>query len=113
MRFPSEPENSACPIPAAITGITQSTWETVWSRLACTTTARQFQRFHFPDRMRGMTVLDAGSATGFFAFEFERRGARVVSRSCRRLSILIGFPGRDVEGSLQQNRAHDFSRAAS
>jgi hypothetical protein len=29
--------------------------------------------------MRGMTVLDVGSATGFFAFEFERRGATVVS----------------------------------
>jgi hypothetical protein len=29
--------------------------------------------------MRGMTVLDVGSATGFFAFEFERRGAEVVS----------------------------------
>src|SRR5260370_15403873 len=29
--------------------------------------------------MRGMTVLDVGSATGFFAFEFEKRGARVVS----------------------------------
>ena len=29
--------------------------------------------------MRGMTVLDVGSATGFFAFEFEKRGARVIS----------------------------------
>ena len=35
--------------------------------------------FHFPDDMRGMRVLDVGSATGFFAFEFERRGADVVS----------------------------------
>jgi tRNA (mo5U34)-methyltransferase len=35
--------------------------------------------FHFPDDMSGMQVLDVGSATGFFAFEFERRGATVTS----------------------------------
>jgi len=35
--------------------------------------------FGFPDDMKGMRVLDVGSATGFFAFEFERRGAEVVS----------------------------------
>ncbi len=35
--------------------------------------------FHFPEDMSGMRVLDVGSATGFFAFEFERRGAEVVS----------------------------------
>jgi len=27
--------------------------------------------FQFPEDMRGMRVLDVGSATGFFAFEFE------------------------------------------
>lgn len=35
--------------------------------------------FQFPADMRGMNVLDIGSATGFFAFEFEKRGANVVS----------------------------------
>ena len=35
--------------------------------------------FPFPADMRGMHVLDIGSATGFFAFEFEKRGAEVVS----------------------------------
>lgn len=35
--------------------------------------------YDFPLSMKGMTVLDVGSATGFFAFEFERRGANVVS----------------------------------
>ena len=35
--------------------------------------------FYFPDNMSGMRVLDVGSATGFFAFEFEKRGADVVS----------------------------------
>jgi 2-polyprenyl-3-methyl-5-hydroxy-6-metoxy-1,4-benzoquinol methylase len=36
-------------------------------------------QFPFPTDMDGMNVLDVGSATGFFAFEFERRGARVTS----------------------------------
>ncbi len=35
--------------------------------------------YHFPEAMHGWKVLDVGSATGFFAFEFERRGAEVVS----------------------------------
>ena len=35
--------------------------------------------YHFPQNMTGMKVLDVGSATGFFAFEFERRGAQVIS----------------------------------
>lgn len=39
----------------------------------------QWPAFGFPDSMAGMRVLDVGSATGFFAFEFERRGAEVVS----------------------------------
>lgn len=39
----------------------------------------QLSAFGFPGDMSGMRVLDVGSATGFFAFEFERRGAQVVS----------------------------------
>src|SRR5262249_39711442 len=35
--------------------------------------------FHFPEDMSGMKVLDVGSATGFFAFECEKRGADVVA----------------------------------
>lgn len=40
---------------------------------------RAIDKYQFPQDMRGMRVLDVGSATGFFAFEFERRGAQVVS----------------------------------
>jgi tRNA (mo5U34)-methyltransferase len=58
--------------------------------------------FAFPEDMRGMTVLDAGSATGFFAFEFERRGARVVSVELPSLRDLDRFPGQSVEGSIQK-----------
>jgi SAM-dependent methyltransferase len=39
----------------------------------------QLPAFDFPDDMTGMRVLDVGSATGFFAFEFARRGADVTS----------------------------------
>lgn len=58
--------------------------------------------FHFPEDMRGMTVLDVGSATGFFAFEFERRGARVVSTELPSLRDLDRFPGQSVENSLRK-----------
>ncbi len=39
----------------------------------------QIDQFGFPNDMTGMRVLDIGSATGFFAFEFEKRGAKVTS----------------------------------
>lgn len=39
----------------------------------------QIDAFGFPADMTGLRVLDVGSATGYFAFEFERRGAEVVS----------------------------------
>jgi tRNA (mo5U34)-methyltransferase len=51
--------------------------------------------FQFPPDMTGMTVLDVGSATGFFAFEFEKRGARVVSVEMTSLADLDTFPGQD------------------
>lgn len=35
--------------------------------------------YHFPETMDGMRVLDVGASTGFFAYEFERRGAEVVA----------------------------------
>ncbi len=35
--------------------------------------------YGFPDAMAGMNVLDVGRASGFFAFEFESRGATVVA----------------------------------
>lgn len=40
---------------------------------------QQIAAFGFPADMTGMRVLDVGSATGYFAFEFERRGAQVTS----------------------------------
>ena len=37
------------------------------------------RHYHFPDDMRGLSVLDVGRGSGAFAFEFERRGAQVVA----------------------------------
>jgi tRNA (mo5U34)-methyltransferase len=56
--------------------------------------------FRFPESMRGMTVLDVGSATGFFAFEFEKRGARVISVELPSLEDLDRFPGQTTEQLL-------------
>jgi len=55
-----------------------------------------------------MTVLDVGSATGFFAFEFERRGARVISVELPSLRDLDRFPGQDVDSSLRKIEAMIF-----
>ncbi len=52
--------------------------------------------FGFPDDMRGSRVLDIGSATGFFAFEFEKRGARVISVELPSLAALDRFPGQTL-----------------
>lgn len=60
--------------------------------------------FPFPADMRGLRVLDVGSATGFFAFEFVRRGAEVVSMELPSLEALDRFPGQSVEQSLDKIR---------
>jgi tRNA (mo5U34)-methyltransferase len=48
--------------------------------------------FHFPEDLTGKKVLDVGSATGFFSFEFERRGADVVSVEGPSLDDVDRFP---------------------
>lgn len=63
---------------------------------------RTIADFPFPVDMRGMRVLDVGPATGFFAFEFERRGAEVVAMELPSLRDLDRFPGQSVESSLQR-----------
>ena len=60
--------------------------------------------FPFPRDMRGMRVLDVGSATGFFAFEFARRGAHVVSVELPSLYALDRFPGQDIAQILDKIR---------
>ncbi|MCX7973229.1 MAG: hypothetical protein N3B16_01835 [Candidatus Aminicenantes bacterium] len=41
---------------------------------------RPYLKFYgFPEDLKGKRVLDIGTLNGFFAFEFERRGAKVVA----------------------------------
>lgn len=60
--------------------------------------------FPFPADMRGLRVLDVGSATGYFAFEFARRGADVVSVELPSLEALDRFPGQTTEQALDKIR---------
>lgn len=60
--------------------------------------------FGFPEDMSGMRVLDIGSATGFFCFEFERRGASVTSVELPSLVDLDRFPGQSIQNSLAKLR---------
>ena len=41
--------------------------------------ARYFESYGIPDDLTDRTVLDVGTASGFFAFECARRGARVTA----------------------------------
>ena len=59
-------------------------------------------RFLFPENMAGMRVLDVGSATGYFAFEFAKRGAEVTSVELPSLESLDRFPGQTVEQSIDK-----------
>jgi hypothetical protein len=54
-------------------------------------------QFAFPENMRGLSVLDIESATGFFAFEFERRGADVTSVEIPSLAHWDRFPGETTD----------------
>lgn len=62
--------------------------------------------FQFPEDMRGMTVLDVGSATGFFAFEFEKRGATVTSVELPSIADWDMLPGEDREIALNTLMKH-------
>jgi tRNA (mo5U34)-methyltransferase len=64
--------------------------------------------FRFPDDMTGMDVLDVGAATGFFSFEFERRGARVVAVDLPSLNdwdIIHGEREGSLKGLMEYHRA--------
>jgi tRNA (mo5U34)-methyltransferase len=56
-------------------------------------------KYRFPDDMTGMDVLDVGRASGFFAFEFERRGARVVATDIASLAEWDWVGGDDVRAA--------------
>jgi tRNA (mo5U34)-methyltransferase len=66
--------------------------------------------FNFPADMKGLNVLDVGSATGFFAFEFEKRGASVVSIDIPPVAVADKFPGepeQKFEKLKKELKTHD------
>jgi tRNA (mo5U34)-methyltransferase len=71
-----------------------------------------FRDFGFPEDLAGKSVLDIGSATGFFAFEFEKRGADVTSVELPSLYELDRFPGQDVETNIRKIERMMFPRRA-
>jgi tRNA (mo5U34)-methyltransferase len=58
--------------------------------------------FKFPPDMAGMNVLDVGSATGFFAFEFERGGAAVTSIEIPSYDDVDRLPGETTQDTFKK-----------
>jgi SAM-dependent methyltransferase len=56
--------------------------------------------------MKGMDVLDIGSATGFFCFEFEIRGANVTSVELPSIADWDMPSGKDREQTLEELMAY-------
>jgi tRNA (mo5U34)-methyltransferase len=63
---------------------------------------QSLREFKFPDDMAGMSVLDVGSATGFFAFEFEKRGACVTSVEIPSFDQWDRFPGETLRQTIDK-----------
>ncbi len=62
----------------------------------------KIKRFGFLDGMSGIRVLDIGSATGYFAFEFEKRGADVTSVELPSIADWDMPPGEDKQKTLNE-----------
>lgn len=74
--------------------------------------ARRLKGIHMPASLAGMSVLDVGTFDGFYAFEAERRGARVLATDTAVWrNPLIGRSGFDlarrVLGSAVEDREID------
>jgi tRNA (mo5U34)-methyltransferase len=58
--------------------------------------------YGFAEALQGRRVLDVGSATGFFAFELEKRGADVTSVEVPSIADLDAFPGETVDDIMRK-----------
>ncbi len=72
----------------------------------------QIGQFGFPEDMKGLTALDVGRASGYFAFEMEERGADVTA--CDIPSFLdwdfVGGPKHRQELAAQVGDVETYSR---
>ena len=66
----------------------------------------RLESFDFPADMRGLTVLDLGSPSVLFPFEFEKQEARVISVEVPSLDSQDRIPrqSRQMTGSLDGER---------
>lgn len=55
--------------------------------------------YHFPDNMTGLSVLDVGRASGYFAFEFERRGGDVTATELKSMNDWDFVGGEDAKAA--------------
>jgi SAM-dependent methyltransferase len=67
--------------------------------------------YGFPGDMSGLKVLDVGRGSGFFSFEFERRGADVLSVDLPNV-LDKDFVGGEIVRSLVEERANGTAQAA-
>jgi tRNA (mo5U34)-methyltransferase len=67
--------------------------------------------YGFPADMHGMTVLDVGRASGFFSFEFERRGAKVTATELPDPHGMKDFVGGDTGKQILAERYKDIIAA--
>ena len=58
--------------------------------------------YAFPEALNGKRALDVGSATGFFAFELEKRGSDVTSVEVPSMAELDIFPGETVDDVMRK-----------
>jgi FkbM family methyltransferase len=66
--------------------------------------AKHLPHYHLPDRLDGVTVLDVGTASGFFAIECARRGADVTAidvEDDRLLPEIIPVFGLDIRYDIK------------
>lgn len=66
--------------------------------------ADYLRHYRLPERMDGLRVLDVGASTGFFAYEFERRGAAEV--------IAVELPSWDAHDWTPRQRAELAAKSA-
>jgi len=63
-------------------------------------------KYFFLENMHGVSILDVGAATGFFSFEFARRGAMVTATELPSLLELDTFPGQNIKDVLNKATKH-------
>lgn len=69
-------------------------------------------RYGIPDELSGARVLDVGTFEGFWAFEFERRGAQVIALDVDRIQDLDWPPRLRPGGDAQRGEGFQLAKDA-